>query len=245
MTPTAFGDVVDERRSPRQVGVDRLARRLQPPREAGRQRGDSAAVAARRFGRRRSVEHGLAFGDVGHAMSGERRSEPAIIVATIHIDQASPVEYRDFARLVFVASEQRPQAAVAVAVQDLGEQGATDERRMAALAAEGRIDDRRIARRRGAQDPRDRRRAQQRHVDRRQQERVGVLRQRGDARPTLENMPAAKSGSCARVTPSRVSSGARSSASKPVTTWMRSTPAARRLATHGRPASARRTAAAA
>ena len=50
VTPAALGDVVNERRRARQVRIDRLARRLQPRRKTRRQRGDGAAVAARRSG---------------------------------------------------------------------------------------------------------------------------------------------------------------------------------------------------
>ena len=108
VAPAALGDVVNQRRGARQVRIDRFARRLQPPRQSRRQRGDGAAMAARRFGRRRRVEHGLAFRDVRHAMPGQRRREQAIVVAPIHVDQASPVENSDFARRVFMARRAAP-----------------------------------------------------------------------------------------------------------------------------------------
>ena len=220
-----------QRRRSRQVGIDRLARRRNRRASLDRQLGDGAAVTARRFGRRRRVEHRLALLGVGHAMAGQRRGEQAIVVATIHVDEAAPIEHRDLARRFLVASEQRLQSAFSVAGEDLGEKRATDERRMAALAAKGRIDDRRAARSRGAQDARD--------VEARMSgastgdSRKASTSAGSEATPacTLENMPLAKSGLRASTTSSAASSGASASALKPATTWMRRTPASRKLAT--------------
>ena len=127
-------------------------------------------------------------------MAGKGGRQGAIVAGMIHVRQATPVEYGHFARFVGMTSEQRAQAALAVARQNFREQRTANERRMAALAAKGRIDDRRIARRRGADDARDGRRANERHVDRRQQEPVGVGRQRSNARLHAREHPLCVAG---------------------------------------------------
>ena len=53
------------RRNADPIRVDRLARLSQAAGDVGRDRGDRAAVAARRLRRRRRLQHGFAFGGVG------------------------------------------------------------------------------------------------------------------------------------------------------------------------------------
>ena len=140
-------------------------------------------MAARRFRRRRSVEHGFAFVGVWRAATCLRRQHQPVIAAAVHIDQAAPIEHGDLGRLIFMPRQQRLEAAVAVARQNFREQGPTHQRRMAAIAAETRIDDGRWMRCGRAQQACDRRGTDQRHVDWRQQESVDFRRQRGDALP--------------------------------------------------------------
>jgi len=151
-------------------------------------------MATDRFDGVHRIEDRLAFFVVGNALARLRRHEAAIVFGVVHVAQAAGVEHGDVARFALVAGEYRPEAALAVAAEDFREQRSADPGRMAALAAKGRIDDRRAALARARRQPRERRGAHQRRVDRPQQAAFRRGRQRGDPGAHARNHAAIEIG---------------------------------------------------
>ena len=84
-------------------------------------------------------EDGFALGCCRQVVAVGQIDQPRVVLQRVHVEQDAFVGHGDLGGLMPL--QERAQAAFAVAGENLCKQFASDQRRMAALAAKGRIDD--------------------------------------------------------------------------------------------------------